>query len=250
MKESDQLIDFGFKFVAKEDKEKLVANVFHSVADKYDLMNDILSFGIHRLWKQHTISCASVKPGYKVLDLAGGTGDFSEKFSPLVGRDGQVVLSDINQSMLDVAKERLANKGLFKNISFVQANAEELPFEDNFFDVIVISFGLRNVTNKDKALSEMHRVLRSGGTAFILEFSKPSNEVLSSLYNLYSFQVMPTLGQVFANDKDSYQYLAESIRKHPNQETLKHMMFEAGFDEVAYQNLTGGIVALHRGIKN
>lgn len=249
MTQDNQLIDFGFKLVAKEDKEKLVANVFHSVADKYDLMNDVLSFGIHRLWKKHTIACAEIKKGFQVLDLAGGSGDFTEKFSPLVGNQGHVVLSDINESMLDVARERLLTKGIFKNVSFVQANAEALPFAENSFDVIVISFGLRNITNKDKALSEMYRVLKPGGKAFVLEFSKPTNEVLETLYNLYSFQVMPHLGQIIANDKDSYQYLAESIRKHPDQETLKAMMFDAGFDEVAYQNLTGGIVALHRGLK-
>ncbi|RIY33100.1 bifunctional demethylmenaquinone methyltransferase/2-methoxy-6-polyprenyl-1,4-benzoquinol methylase [Psittacicella hinzii] len=246
---SNKYTDFGFKQIPIEQKEKLVAGVFDSVAKKYDLMNDILSFGIHRSWKKHTINCSGAKAGDKILDLAGGTGDFTEKFSAIVGETGEVTLSDINANMLSVGKERLTNKGIVNNVRYVQANAEQLPFPDNYFDVIVISFGLRNVTNKDIALKEMHRVLKVGGRALILEFSKPTNQLLESAYNLYSFQLLPLIGDIVANDADSYRYLAESIRKHPDQDTLKQMMIEAGFAQVGYQNLTGGITALHRGFK-
>lgn len=249
MTSEKKLTDFGFKQIPIEQKEQLVAEVFDSVAKKYDLMNDILSFGIHRSWKAHTINCSGVKPGDHILDLAGGTGDFTEKFSRLVGKSGKITLSDINASMLEVGKERLQNKGIVDNVRFVQANAEMLPFPDNYFDIVVISFGLRNVTNKDKALSEMHRVLKPGGRVLVLEFSKPTNQVLESIYNVYSFQLLPLIGQIVANDANSYRYLAESIRKHPDQETLKKMMIDAGFANVGYQNLTGGITALHRGFK-
>ncbi|RIY34860.1 bifunctional demethylmenaquinone methyltransferase/2-methoxy-6-polyprenyl-1,4-benzoquinol methylase UbiE [Psittacicella gerlachiana] len=241
--------DFGFKQIPVEQKEQLVAGVFDSVAQKYDLMNDILSFGIHRSWKKHTINCSGAKVGDRILDLAGGTGDFTEKFSKIVGESGEVTLSDINANMLAVGKERLTNQGIVNNVRFVQANAEQLPFPDNYFDVIVISFGLRNVTNKDKALQEMHRVLKVGGRALVLEFSKPTNQLLESIYNVYSFQLLPLIGDIVAKDADSYRYLAESIRKHPDQETLKQMMITAGFQQVGYQNLTGGITALHRGFK-
>lgn len=249
MKDNNQFADFGYRQVPIEQKEKLVAQVFHSVANKYDLMNDVLSFGIHRFWKRHTIACSGVKAGSRVLDLAGGTGDFTEKFSKIVGPTGEVVLSDINESMLKVGKERLYNKGIVTNVRFVQANAEKLPFADNYFDCIVISFGLRNVTNKDAALREMQRVLKPGGRALVLEFSKPTNQILETAYNFYSFQILPELGNIIANDRESYQYLAESIRKHPDQETLKQMMVDAGFVNCGYQNMTGGIVALHRGFK-
>lgn len=240
---------FGFKTVAKEEKQKLVANVFHSVADKYDLMNDLLSFGIHRLWKRFTIDCSGVRKGQKVLDLAGGTGDFTAKFSRLVGQSGEVVLADINDSMLQVEREKLRNLGVVDNVNYVQANAEALPFPDNTFDCVIISFGLRNVTDKDKALRSMYRVLKPGGRLLVLEFSKPILDPLSKAYNFYSFNILPKIGEMVVNDGESYRYLAESIRMHPAQEPLKEMMLQAGFEEVSYYNLTAGIVALHRGYK-
>lgn len=240
---------FGFKTVSETDKEHLVADVFHSVADKYDLMNDLMSFGIHRLWKRFTIDCAGVRPGQKILDLAGGTGDLTAKFSRLTGENGEVVLADINDSMLKVGREKLRNRGLVNNIRYVQANAENLPFPDNHFDLITIGFGLRNVTHKEQALASMYRALKPGGRLLVLEFSKPTNVVMSKLYDFYSFQVLPKIGQLIAKDSDSYQYLAESIRMHPDQETLKSMMESVGFEQVTYHNLTQGIVALHRGFK-
>ncbi len=240
---------FGFKTVSETEKEHLVADVFHSVADKYDLMNDLMSLGIHRLWKRFTIDCAGVRPGQKILDLAGGTGDLTAKFSRLTGENGEVVLADINDSMLKVGREKLRNKGLVNNIRYVQANAENLPFPDNYFDLITIGFGLRNVTHKEQALASMYRALKPGGRLLVLEFSKPTNVVMSKLYDFYSFQILPKMGQLVAKDSDSYQYLAESIRMHPNQETLKSMMESVGFEQVTYHNLTQGIVALHRGFK-
>ncbi len=240
---------FGFKTVSETEKEHLVADVFHSVADKYDLMNDLMSFGIHRLWKRFTIDCAGVRPGQKILDLAGGTGDLTAKFSRLTGENGEVVLADINDSMLKVGREKLRNRGLVNNIRYVQANAENLPFPDNHFDLITIGFGLRNVTHKEQALASMYRALKPGGRLLVLEFSKPTNVVMSKLYDFYSFQVLPKIGQLIAKDSDSYQYLAESIRMHPDQETLKSMMESVGFEQVTYHNLTQGIVALHRGFK-
>ena len=247
--DKQEKIDFGFTQVLKQDKVKRVADVFHSVADKYDVMNDLMSFGIHRIWKKITIEYSSVRKGQKVLDLAGGTGDLTAKFSQLVGDDGLVVLADINESMLKVGREKLRDKGLFKNIEYVQANAEELPFADNFFDCITISFGLRNVTDKNKALQSMWRVLKPGGRLLILEFSKPQYPILNKAYDLYSFTMLPLMGKVIANDADSYRYLAESIRMHPDQKTLKKMMEDAGFVDVKYHNMTGGIVALHTGFK-
>lgn len=240
---------FGFKTVSETEKEHLVADVFHSVADKYDLMNDLMSLGIHRLWKRFTIDCAGVRPGQKILDLAGGTGDLTAKFSRLTGENGEVVLADINDSMLKVGREKLRNKGLINNIRYVQANAENLPFPDNYFDLITIGFGLRNVTHKEQALASMYRALKPGGRLLVLEFSKPTNVVMSKLYDFYSFQILPKMGQLVAKDSDSYQYLAESIRMHPDQETLKSMMESVGFEQVTYHNLTQGIVALHRGFK-
>ncbi|MFQ1019089.1 bifunctional demethylmenaquinone methyltransferase/2-methoxy-6-polyprenyl-1,4-benzoquinol methylase UbiE [Gilliamella sp. CG13] len=247
--DNQEKIDFGFTQVLKQDKVKRVADVFHSVADKYDVMNDLMSFGIHRIWKKITIEYSSVRKGQKVLDLAGGTGDLTAKFSQLVGVNGLVVLADINESMLKVGREKLRDKGLFKNIEYVQANAEELPFADNFFDCITISFGLRNVTDKNKALQSMWRVLKPGGRLLILEFSKPQYPILNKAYDLYSFTMLPLMGKVIANDADSYRYLAESIRMHPDQKTLKKMMEDAGFVDVKYHNMTGGIVALHTGFK-
>lgn len=241
--------DFGFRTVAKDEKAGMVAEVFHSVAGKYDLMNDLMSFGIHRLWKRFTIDCSGVRRGQRVLDLAGGTGDLTAKFSRLVGDSGEVVLADINDSMLKVGRAKLRDLGVVGNVNYVQANAEALPFPDNYFDCITIGFGLRNVTEKEKALKSMFRVLKPGGRLLVLEFSKPTIELLGKVYDTYSFRILPKIGEVVANDSESYRYLAESIRMHPAQDVLKGMMEEVGFEQVSYYNLTGGIVALHRGYK-
>nr|WP_227526148.1 bifunctional demethylmenaquinone methyltransferase/2-methoxy-6-polyprenyl-1,4-benzoquinol methylase UbiE [Psychrobacter sp. FDAARGOS_221] len=240
---------FGYKKVKKAEKQAKVADVFTSVAKKYDIMNDLMSFGIHRLWKRYAISLSGVRAGQHVLDIAGGTGDLAKAFSREVGRQGKVVLSDINAAMLDVGRERLINAGC-NNVDFVLANAETLaPFEDNSFDLLTISFGLRNVTDKDAALRSMYRVLKPGGRLLILEFSKPIFEPLSKAYDIYSFTALPMMGKLVANDSESYQYLAESIRMHPDQQTLKNMMEDAGFVNCDYHNLTAGIVAVHRGFK-
>ena len=240
---------FGYKTVNKAEKQARVADVFTSVAKKYDIMNDLMSFGIHRLWKRYAISLSGVRAGQHVLDIAGGTGDLAKVFSREVGRSGHVVLSDINAAMLEVGRERLINAGC-NNVDFVLANAETLaPFDDNSFDLLTISFGLRNVTDKDAALRSMYRVLKPGGRLLILEFSKPIFEPLSKAYDLYSFTALPIMGKIVANDAESYQYLAESIRMHPDQQTLKQMMEQAGFENCDYHNLTAGIVAVHRGFK-
>ncbi|MDC0983661.1 bifunctional demethylmenaquinone methyltransferase/2-methoxy-6-polyprenyl-1,4-benzoquinol methylase UbiE [Candidatus Thioglobus sp.] len=239
---------FGYKEVDVEKKQGLVKGVFDSVAGKYDLMNDVMSMGTHRLWKNYTISSSNVKEGDHVLDIAGGTGDLAIKFRKKVGPEGKVILSDINGSMLLEGRKNLLNHGVI-DVEFVQANVESLPFEDNTFDCVSIAFGLRNVTHKDAALKQMHRVLKKGGTLLILEFSKVENKALEKIYDLYSFNLIPKFGEFFANDEDSYQYLAESIRKHPDQETLKNMVLDAGFEFCEYHNLTGGIVALHKAIK-
>ena len=250
MKDNNQdTIDFGYKQVAKNEKQNLVANVFNSVAQKYDVMNDLMSFGIHRLWKRYTIDSSGVRTGMKVLDIAGGTGDLTAQFSKRVGPTGEVVLADINDAMLEVGRDKLRNRGIVGNVRYVQANAEELPFADDSFDIITIAFGLRNVTDKQKALESMFRVLKPGGRLLVLEFSKPVQPLLNQAYDFYSFNVLPKMGQLVAGDAESYQYLAESIRMHPDQETLKGMMEQAGYDQVTYTNLTGGIVALHRGFK-
>ncbi|WP_420588657.1 bifunctional demethylmenaquinone methyltransferase/2-methoxy-6-polyprenyl-1,4-benzoquinol methylase UbiE [Bacterioplanoides sp.] len=246
---SDNKTHFGYQTVDTEKKQAMVADVFHSVAAKYDVMNDLMSFGVHRLWKRITIDMSGVRPGDKVLDLAGGTGDLTKKFSKIVGPTGGVVLADINSSMLNVGRDRLTDQGYVGNIEYVQANAECLPFEDNTFDVITIAFGLRNVTDKDKALRSMARVLKPGGRLLVLEFSKPTNPLMSKAYDLYSFTALPFMGKVVTNDSESYKYLAESIRMHPDQETLKGMMEEAGLVRCSYHNMTSGVVALHRGIK-
>ena len=246
---SDVTTHFGYKTVAAHEKEQMVAGVFHSVAAKYDLMNDLMSFGIHRLWKRFAIECAGLRPAQKVLDLAGGTGDLTARFSRIVGERGEVVLADINDSMLKVGRDKLRNLGLVDNIRYVQANAEALPFPDNHFDLITIGFGLRNVTDKEKALASMFRVLKPGGRLLVLEFSKPTSELMAKLYDLYSFHILPKMGKLVARDSDSYQYLAESIRMHPDQDTLKGMMETVGFESVDYFNLTQGVVALHRGYK-
>ncbi len=247
--QSQETTDFGFRTVARDEKQAMVADVFHSVAAKYDVMNDLMSFGIHRIWKRFTIDCSGVRRGQRVLDLAGGTGDLAAKFSRMVGEQGQVVLADINDSMLKMGREKLRDRGIVGNINYVQANAEALPFPDNYFDCITISFGLRNVTDKDKALRSMFRVLKPGGRLLVLEFSKPLLAPLSKAYDAYSFHELPKIGELVVKDPDSYRYLAESIRMHPDQETLKGMMGNAGFENVTYFNLTGGIVALHRGFK-
>jgi len=247
--QNEQTTHFGFKNVPESEKAGKVAEVFHSVAARYDIMNDVLSGGMHRLWKRFTIELSGVRRGNKVLDIAGGTGDLARKFSSLVGPEGEVVLADINASMLKVGRDRLLDKGVSGNISFVQADAEKLPFPDNHFDVVTIAFGLRNVTHKEDALRSMLRVLKPGGRLLILEFSKPSNPLLSKFYDAYSFKFMPLAGKLITDDADSYRYLAESIRMHPDQETLKGMMADAGFERITFHNMTGGIVALHRGIK-
>ena len=246
---SDKTTHFGYKTVNVEEKAGKVAEVFHSVAGKYDLMNDLMSGGIHRLWKRITIEMSGVRRGNTVLDIAGGTGDLTAKFSRIVGPEGTVVLADINDSMLKVGRDRLMDRGVVNNIQFSQADAQYLPFPDNTFDVITIAFGLRNVTDKDLALRSMLRVLKPGGRLLVLEFSKPGNPLLSKVYDTYSFSILPKLGQLFASDADSYQYLAESIRMHPDQATLQAMMDEAGFANTDFHNMTGGVVALHRGVK-
>ncbi len=240
---------FGFREVPESEKDGLVAGVFHSVAGKYDLMNDLMSLGAHRLWKQFATEASGVRGGFRVLDVAGGTGDMAAKFALRVGRRGQVVIADINSSMLEVGRGRLADQGFAGNVDFVQANAENLPFPEDYFDRVSIAFGLRNVTHIDRALASMFRVLKPGGALLVLEFSRPAVPGLSRLYDAYSFNVLPWLGRVVVQDEGSYRYLAESIRKHPDQETLKGMMQRAGFERVQYFNLAGGIVALHKGYK-
>ncbi|MEJ6744645.1 MAG: bifunctional demethylmenaquinone methyltransferase/2-methoxy-6-polyprenyl-1,4-benzoquinol methylase UbiE [Porticoccaceae bacterium] len=246
---SDKTTHFGYKTVKVEEKAGKVAEVFHSVAGKYDLMNDLMSGGVHRLWKRMTIEMSGVRRGDTVLDIAGGTGDLTAKFSRIVGPEGTVVLADINDSMLRVGRDRLTDLGIVNNVKFSQADAQYLPFPDNSFDVITIAFGLRNVTDKDLALRSMLRVLKPGGRLLVLEFSSPVNPLLSKIYDTYSFSILPKLGKLFASDADSYQYLAESIRMHPDQETLQGMMDNAGFANTDFHNMTGGVVALHRGVK-
>lgn len=245
----EQTTHFGYQQVKKEEKAGRVAGVFHSVAARYDLMNDLMSGGIHRIWKQFTIELSGVRSGNDVLDIAGGTGDLTAKFSRLVGKGGRVVLADINDSMLKIGRDRLINKGLVNNINYVQADAQYLPFPDNSFDCLTIAFGLRNVTDKEMALRSMLRVLKPGGRLLVLEFSKPQNPLLEKVYDAYSFRLLPAMGKLVTGDADSYRYLAESIRMHPDQEALKQMMTDAGFAECKFYNMTGGIVAIHKGIK-
>lgn len=240
---------FGYEQVSVDDKAGRVAGVFHSVAARYDLMNDLMSGGIHRLWKRFTIELSAVRPGQRVLDIAGGTGDLSYQFARRVGDEGLVVLADINASMLNVGRDRLLDRGSAGNIQFAQTDAQYLPFPDNTFDCISIAFGLRNVTDKDLALSAMLKALKPGGRLLVLEFSKPQNPLLEKAYDAYSFKLLPLMGKLVADDADSYRYLAESIRMHPDQNTLKAMMDQAGFVNTEFHNLTGGIVALHKGIK-
>ena len=248
--QKESTTDFGFDEIPASEKQGRVGSIFDSVADNYDLMNDVMSFGIHRLWKKFTLELCGLKAGHCVLDLAGGTGDLAIRQAAMVGESGQVYLADINSAMLQQGRDRVIDKGLVNRIIPVQCNAEILPFADNSFDCITIAFGLRNVTDKIKALSSMRRILRPGGRLCVLEFSKPVYQPLGKIYDFYSFKLLPRLGEWIAKDRASYQYLAESIRKHPDQEKLKGMMLDdAGFDEVSVYNLTGGIVALHRAIK-
>jgi len=247
-KQPDDTTHFGFRSVAAEEKADLVRDVFDSVASRYDLMNDLMSAGMHRLWKRFTVDQAALKQGDIALDLAGGTGDLARAFCRKVGKNGHVVLADINAAMLQQGRSRLVDAGVAGNLSIAQVDAQALPFADRSFDCISIAFGLRNVTDKDAALRSMHRTLKPGGKAMILEFSEPS-KAIKPAYDLYSFKVLPTLGKLVANDPESYQYLAESIRMHPDQETLKGMMEDAGFERCRYHNLAAGIVALHVGYR-
>lgn len=240
---------FGYRTVATDDKAKLVAEVFHSVAPNYDLMNDLMSFGLHRFWKRFTLAQANLHAGQCVLDVASGTGDLAKSLVEAVGKLGQVIMTDINDAMLAVGRTRMVDAGLVGNLSYVLADAEKLPFQDNYFDCITIAFGLRNVTHKEAALHSMYRILKPGGKLLILEFSHAETKLLQKFYDLYSFHVIPKIGEWVAKDRASYQYLVESIRQHPAQETLKNMLQEAHFEDVDYFNLTGGIVALHKGYK-
>ena len=242
--------DFGFEEIPAAEKQGRVGAVFTSVARKYDLMNDVMSFGVHHLWKRFTLEMCGLRPGHKVLDLAGGTGDLALKEAQMVGESGQVVLADINAAMLQRGRDRVIDSGFVNRVETVQCNAEILPFADNHFDCITIAFGLRNVTDKAAALASMQRVLKPGGRLCILEFSKPVYEPLEKLYDFYSFKLLPRVGELIARDRNSYQYLAESIRMHPDQLALKQIILEqGGFDEVEVHNLSGGIVALHRAFK-
>ena len=241
--------DFGYRQVPEEEKTRLVGGVFDSVATRYDLMNDLMSGGIHRIWKRVTIELSGVREGQRVLDVAGGTGDLGSRFARIVGPNGRVVLSDINESMLRVGRDKLIDSGTIANLDFVLADAERLPFAERSFDCVTIAFGLRNVTHKERALESMLRVLRPGGRLLVLEFSKPTNELLGKLYDAYSFGVLPRLGKLVTGDADSYRYLAESIRMHPDQDAMRDMMEDAGFERCDYHNMTGGIVAIHRGFR-
>ena len=246
MNEQDKQTHVGFQTVNESEKANKVAQVFHSVAKNYDIMNDVMSGGLHRVWKHFTVHTARVPKGGKVLDIAGGTGDLSRGWAKRVGKTGEVWLTDINSSMLTVGRDRLMNEGMVLPVAV--CDAEKLPFPDNYFDLVSVSFGLRNMTHKDVALSEMYRVLKPGGTLLVLEFSKVY-EPIAPVYDFYSFKFLPIMGKLIAKDADSYQYLAESIRMHPDQDTLKQMMLDVGFDQVDYHNLTAGVVALHKGVK-
>ncbi|MFL9711843.1 bifunctional demethylmenaquinone methyltransferase/2-methoxy-6-polyprenyl-1,4-benzoquinol methylase UbiE [Methylobacillus sp. Pita1] len=237
---------FGFQTVDEREKARKVGEVFHSVARKYDLMNDVMSAGLHRAWKRFTVEVSGVRPGDRVLDVAGGSGDLSRLFSNKVGPTGQVILTDINASMLAVGRDRLIDDG--KAVPALQCDAEQLPFPEEYFDCVIVAFGLRNMTHKDKALAEMQRVLKPGGRLLVLEFSQVWKP-LAPIYDAYSFKLLPIMGKLFAKDADSYRYLAESIRMHPDQETLKQMMLDAGLGKVDYYNLAAGVVALHKGWK-
>ena len=243
---TDKTTHFGFKTVNEAEKQQKVGEVFHSVAQKYDVMNDVMSAGMHRLWKRFAVDTSGVKAGDKVLDIAGGSGDLSKLFSQKVGAIGSVILTDINASMLTVGRDRMIDAGL--NVPAAQCNAEFLPFADNRFDCVIVAFGLRNMTHKDAALKEMQRVLKVGGRLLVLEYSKVW-QPLEKIYDAYSFKLLPFMGKLIAKDAESYEYLAESIRMHPDQETLKQMMEQAGLSRVDYYNLSAGVVALHKGYK-
>ena len=249
MDESRDKTHFGYQTVSPAEKTHKVAEVFHSVAKSYDLMNDLMSLGIHRFWKKYAVEMAGLRLGHTVLDIAGGTGDLSLAYCKHLGMHGHVVLSDINDSMLRVGRDKLMDSGYGTRLDYVQANAECLPFADNTFDLVSIAFGLRNVTDKNAALNSMWRVLKPGGRLLILEFSKPVSPLLSRIYDGYSFSILPALGELIVRDSASYRYLAESIRMHPDQTTLVRMMEAAQFSRCEFQNMTGGIVALHRGFK-
>ena len=246
---SEETTHFGYQEVPVAEKEERVGQVFRSVANRYDIMNDVMSLGSHRLVKRFTIELSALRKGHRVLDLAGGTGDFSIRFSPLVGETGQVVLADINEAMLQVGRDRIIDKGLSTNVSIAQVNAEHLPFADDSFDCICIAYGLRNVTNKEAALESMRRVLKPGGRVLILEFSKPTNELVGKAYDAYS-KLWPLAGKAITGDSDSYQYLVESIRMHPDQDSLLQMMEQAGLTKCKYHNVMGGVCAIHIGFKS
>ena len=241
--------DFGYERVPWDEKQRRVRGVFDSVARNYDLMNDLMSGGAHRLWKEFTLSLTGLRPGQRALDVAGGTGDLTTGMAKQVGKHGLVVLSDINAAMLGEGRDRLLDDGIVGNVAVSLANAEKLPFRDSQFDCVTIGFGLRNVTDKPAALADMRRVLKPGGQLLILEFSRPVVPLLKPLYDLYSFRVLPLIGKLVAKDEDSYRYLAESIRMHPDQETLLGMLRDAGLEDCRYHNLSGGIVAVHRGYR-
>ena len=245
----DKTTHFGYETVGESEKAERVRGVFDSVATRYDLMNDLMSFGVHRLWKRFAVQLTGVRAGQRVLDLASGTGDLAARLAGLVGPRGLVVMTDINAAMLARGRDRMLDEGRAGNVRYAQLDAEALPFPDGCFDCVTIGFGLRNVTHKERALGEMHRVLRPGGRALVLEFSHPTAAPLRAAYDLYSFQVLPRLGRLVADDEASYRYLAESIRVHPDQQTLKGMMEAAGFERCDVHNLTGGVVAVHRGFK-
>ena len=249
MDERDDAVDFGYEKVPRHEKVDRVRRVFSSVAGKYDVMNDLMSLGVHRLWKQYTLAVTGLRPGMRALDVAGGSGDLALGMLRQVGKGGRVTLSDINEAMLERGRDRLLDAGFVGNVECVVADAERLPFEADAFDCVTIGFGLRNVTDKAAALRSMYRVLKPGGQLLVLEFSTPTLPGLKSVYDAYSFHVLPLLGRVVAGDEASYRYLAESIRMHPDQETLLAMLKDAGFAQARYHNLSGGIVALHRGYK-
>ena len=239
---------FGYQSVPESEKVNRVREVFDSVASRYDLMNDLMSFGTHRFWKKIAIELCGLRPGQTVLDLASGTADLAKLQAKIIGKQGRLVVSDINEAMLTIGRERLIDEGLAQ-LEYVLIDAQELPFPDNTFDCVTIAFGLRNVTNKEQAIASIQRVLKPGGRLIILEFSKPTSALVSKFYDFYSFKCIPKIGQLITKDADSYQYLAESIRMHPDQETLLEMLYQSGFDHAEYFNLTNGVVAIHRGYK-
>jgi demethylmenaquinone methyltransferase/2-methoxy-6-polyprenyl-1,4-benzoquinol methylase len=249
MSQQTKTTHFGYNTVPWSEKETKVAEVFTSVASSYDLMNDVMSFGIHRIWKRLAVLFTHIKPNAKILDLAGGSGDLTKLMHAKLSDEGHIYLTDINKAMLDVGRSKLLDEGIYNKISFIEGNAECLPYKDNYFDLITIGFGLRNVTDKPKALASMCRVLKPGGKLVVLEFSKPTIPGLGAIYDWYSFNILPKMGEWLAKDKDSYQYLAESIRMHPNQQDLKAMIEHAGFSDCQFMNLTGGIVAMHTAYK-